>query len=137
MGFRHTPDAKAPAFEARLRHEAFKSERLDACLEKFKETRKAVGDGPGNHLEMKIISGTANKALAEEISARLGVPLSPAKVRRFNDGEVNIQLCDSVRGCNVYILQPTRAARARRPSLDRALRAAAAETALGSPGTAA
>ncbi|KAK7235699.1 ribose phosphate diphosphokinase [Aureococcus anophagefferens] len=86
--------------------EVFKSERLDACLEKFKATRSQLSSDVGA-LEMKLISGSANKPLAEEISARLGVPLSPAKVRRFNDGEVNIQLCDSVRGCDVYIVQPT------------------------------
>ena len=106
MGLRHTDGAKAPDFEARLRGEVFKSERLDACLEKFKATRSSLSSDVGA-LEMKLISGSANKPLAEEISARLGVPLSPAKVRRFNDGEVNIQLCDSVRGCNVYIVQPT------------------------------
>jgi ribose-phosphate pyrophosphokinase len=106
MGLRHTPGAKSPDFEARLRGEVFKSERLDACLEKFKATRSQLSSDVGA-LEMKLISGSANKPLAEEISARLGVPLSPAKVRRFNDGEVNIQLCDSVRGCNVYIVQPT------------------------------
>ncbi|KAH8081591.1 hypothetical protein JL720_8711 [Aureococcus anophagefferens] len=106
MGLRHTPGAKSPDFEARLRGEVFKSERLDACLEKFKATRSQLSSDVGA-LEMKLISGSANKPLAEEISARLGVPLSPAKVRRFNDGEVNIQLCDSVRGCDVYIVQPT------------------------------
>lgn len=105
-GLRHTPQAKAPDFEARLRGEVFKSERLDACLERFKMARVVDSETP-HHLEMKLVSGSANKPLAEEIAARLGVPLSPAKVRRFNDGEVNIQLCDSVRGANVYILQPT------------------------------
>lgn len=54
---------------------------------------------------IKLISGSANKSLAEEVAARLGVALSPAAVRRFNDGEVNIQLSESVRGCDVYILQ--------------------------------
>ncbi|KAH8070136.1 hypothetical protein JL721_5360 [Aureococcus anophagefferens] len=92
---------KIQEFDGELR-----SERLDACLEKFKATRSQLSSDVGA-LEMKLISGSANKPLAEEISARLGVPLSPAKVRRFNDGEVNIQLCDSVRGCDVYIVQPT------------------------------
>ena len=77
MGLRHTPGAKTPDFEARLRGEVFKSERLDTCLEKFKLTRSTLSSDVGN-LEMKLISGTANKPLAEEISARLGVPLSAA-----------------------------------------------------------
>jgi len=78
MGHRHTPGAKAPAFEARLRNEVFKSERLDTCLEKFKLTRSSLSNNTG-HLEMKLISGSANKPLAEEIAARLGVPLSPPR----------------------------------------------------------
>lgn len=105
-GLRHTSKAKTPDFEARLRNEAFKSDRLESCLERFKMLRSHLNQDSGN-LELKLISGSANKPLAEEISARLGVPLSPAKVRRFNDGEVYIQLCDSIRGCSVYIVQPT------------------------------
>jgi len=106
MGLRHTPDAKSPDFEARLTNEVFKSCRLENVLEKFKLARSRINEELG-HIDIKLIAGSANRPLAEEVAARLGVPLSPANVRRFNDGEVNIQLCDSVRGCNVYILQPT------------------------------
>ncbi|KAJ8611290.1 hypothetical protein CTAYLR_004166 [Chrysophaeum taylorii] len=55
--------------------------------------------------KLKLVTGTSNRALADEISARLGVSLSPAYVKRFNDGEVNIRLSESVRGCDVFILQ--------------------------------
>lgn len=106
MGLRHTDNAKSPDFEARLANEVFKSCRLENVLEKFKLARSRINEELG-HIEIKLIAGSANRPLAEEVAARLGVPLSPANVRRFNDGEVNIQLCDSVRGCNVYILQPT------------------------------
>ena len=105
-GLRHTDAAKTPAFETRLRNEAFKSDRLDAVLERFKLLRNRLNAERGA-VELKLISGSANKQLAEEVAARLGIPLSPAQVRRFNDGEINIQLCDSVRGCSVFILQPT------------------------------
>lgn len=37
---------------------------------------------------MKLVAGNANKELAEEISARLGVPLTPATIDRYVDGEV-------------------------------------------------
>lgn len=37
---------------------------------------------------MMLLAGNANKELAEEISARLGVPLTPATIDRFSDGEV-------------------------------------------------
>ena len=87
MGLRHTDGAKAPDFEARLRGEVFKSERLDACLEKFKATRSSLSSDVGA-LEMKLISGSANKPLAEEISARLeardkqSAAAAPAKASR-------------------------------------------------------
>ena len=45
--------------------------------------------------------------LASEIAARLGVPLTPAKIARFPDGEVSIQILENVRNSDVYIIQPT------------------------------
>ncbi len=56
-----------------------------------------------------IFSGTANPKLAEEISEYLEVPLSKAIINRFSDGEINIQIAESVRGKDVYIIQPTSA----------------------------
>mmetsp|Transcript_6006 Transcript_6006/g.18871 ORF Transcript_6006/g.18871 Transcript_6006/m.18871 type:complete len:340 (+) Transcript_6006:101-1120(+) len=55
--------------------------------------------------EVKLIAGSGNVPLSEEIAARLGVALCAATVKRFKDGEVNIQIQESVRGCHVYILQ--------------------------------
>ena len=56
-----------------------------------------------------IFSGTANPELAQEVSEYLDVPLSKATINRFSDGEINIQIAESVRGKDVYILQPTSA----------------------------
>jgi len=56
---------------------------------------------------MKLLAGNANKELAEEISARLGVPLTPAMIDRYIDGEVRIQIQENVRNSDVYIIQPT------------------------------
>jgi ribose-phosphate pyrophosphokinase len=53
----------------------------------------------------KLFSGNANKMLAQEIADHLGVELSHAKVGRFNDGEIQIQIEESIRNCDVYILQ--------------------------------
>ncbi|HSX12653.1 MAG TPA: ribose-phosphate pyrophosphokinase [Rhabdochlamydiaceae bacterium] len=53
----------------------------------------------------KFFAGSANPMLAKEVANYLGVPLSRAKIGRFNDGEIQIQLEESVRNCNVYILQ--------------------------------
>ncbi len=55
----------------------------------------------------KIFSGTAHPEFAKEITKYLDVPLSNAKVSRFSDGEINIQIAESVRGRDVFIVQPT------------------------------
>ncbi|MEA3492043.1 MAG: ribose-phosphate pyrophosphokinase [Campylobacterota bacterium] len=54
-----------------------------------------------------IFSGTANPELSEEIAKYLEMPLSKAKINRFSDGEINIQISESVRGKDVFIIQPT------------------------------
>jgi ribose-phosphate pyrophosphokinase len=56
---------------------------------------------------LKIFSGTANPALAEEICQCLGVPLAQALVTRFSDGEVRVQVLENVRGADVFVVQPT------------------------------
>jgi len=55
----------------------------------------------------KLISGTANRKLAEEISHVLKVPLTPVEIKRFHDGEIYCRILESVRGCDVFIVQPT------------------------------
>ena len=55
----------------------------------------------------KLISGTANKKLAEEIAKILKVPLTPVEIKRFHDGEIYCRVLESVRGCDVYVIQPT------------------------------
>ena len=55
---------------------------------------------------LKIFSGTANRPLSEEIAGYIGVSLGQAEVRRFSDGEIGINIRESVRGCNVYLVQP-------------------------------
>jgi ribose-phosphate pyrophosphokinase len=54
-----------------------------------------------------IFSGTANIELAEDIAKYLEMPLSKANINRFSDGEINIQIAESVRGKDVFIVQPT------------------------------
>lgn len=57
--------------------------------------------------EMKLISGNANLPLARKISRRLGLPLAKVKVERFADGEIQVRIEESVRGQDVFIIQPT------------------------------
>ena len=57
--------------------------------------------------KLKIFTGNANPALAREICDYLGLPLGEAFVGRFNNGEVQIMIDESVRGKDVFIIQPT------------------------------
>jgi ribose-phosphate pyrophosphokinase len=56
-----------------------------------------------------LFSGTANEELALEVSKYLEQPLSKAKITRFSDNEINIKIEESVRGKDVFIIQPTSA----------------------------
>jgi hypothetical protein len=106
-----------PEFEKRLEKEAFACGKVEMLNELFKSRRpdRAIGmpaatssSGRGQpRAHMQLLAGNANPELAEEIAARLGVPLTPAKIGRFADGEVSIQILENVRNSDVYIIQPT------------------------------
>jgi ribose-phosphate pyrophosphokinase len=55
----------------------------------------------------KLFSGSSNIELAEAVAKELGIELSRAKVDRFNDGEIRIQVLDNIRNSDVFILQST------------------------------
>lgn len=57
--------------------------------------------------DMRIITGTANPKLAEDIAKQLGLGLTDAEVRRFSDGEIRVKINESVRGADVFVVQPT------------------------------
>ena len=57
--------------------------------------------------ELKIFSGSANPKLAKDIADYVGVDLGKIEVGRFADGEINIRVAETVRGHDVYIVQPT------------------------------
>src|SRR4051794_12305515 len=54
-----------------------------------------------------ILSGNANRPLAERICEKLGKPLGHADVRRFSDGEIFVEIGENVRGRDVYVIQST------------------------------
>ncbi len=56
---------------------------------------------------LKLFSGNANRPLAESIASKLGVQLSNARVGRFSDGEINVEINENVRGHDVFIIQST------------------------------
>ncbi len=55
----------------------------------------------------KIISGTSNKKLAEEVAKILKIDLTPVEIKRFHDGEIYCRVLESVRGSDIFIIQPT------------------------------
>ena len=57
--------------------------------------------------EIKIFSGNAHKALAQDIAKELGVPIGSAEVGRFSDGEISVNISETVRGVDAFIIQPT------------------------------
>ena len=56
---------------------------------------------------LKILSGTANPDLAQAICGHLGCELTPALVSTFSDGEIRVEIRDSIRGCDIFVLQST------------------------------
>ena len=56
---------------------------------------------------IKIFAGNSNMPLAEEICSHLGLVLGKSDVRSFSDGEVNVDIQESVRGVEVYVVQST------------------------------
>jgi ribose-phosphate pyrophosphokinase len=54
-----------------------------------------------------LFTGNANPALAREIAQTLGVELGKAKVGRFSDGEVDVEIQQNVRARDVFVVQPT------------------------------
>ncbi|MDE0112153.1 MAG: ribose-phosphate diphosphokinase, partial [Albidovulum sp.] len=66
-----------------------------------------------SRFEMKLISGNANRALATEIAQHMSdhltedISLVDARVERFNDQEVYVEVYENVRGEDMFIIQPT------------------------------
>ncbi|MBA1334633.1 MAG: Ribose-phosphate pyrophosphokinase [Firmicutes bacterium] len=55
---------------------------------------------------IKIFSGNANPELAKEIAENIGIPMGKAEAGRFSDGEIAINIGESVRGADVFVVQP-------------------------------
>jgi ribose-phosphate pyrophosphokinase len=57
--------------------------------------------------ELMLLSGTANRPLAERIAAELGALLCNVTIKRFSDGEIFVRIDENVRGRDAFIIQPT------------------------------
>lgn len=57
--------------------------------------------------EVKVFSGTANRSLAEKIVKNLGLELGKISINHFSDGEIAVKIDETVRGRDVFLIQPT------------------------------
>ncbi|MGD9677796.1 MAG: ribose-phosphate diphosphokinase [Vulcanibacillus sp.] len=58
-------------------------------------------------LDLKVFTCNANQKLSEEIVEILGIPMGDANVTHFSDGEIRVKLNESVRGADIFVIQPT------------------------------
>ena len=56
---------------------------------------------------IKILSGNSNIPLAEKICTGLNIPLGRAHVKKFSDGEIQVEIEENVRGMDVFVVQST------------------------------
>ncbi|KAJ8643572.1 hypothetical protein MRB53_005320 [Persea americana] len=62
---------------------------------------------PKPNRRLRLFSGTANPSLSQEVAGYMGLDLGKITIKRFADGEIYVQLQESVRGCDVFLVQPT------------------------------
>ncbi|XP_004245875.1 ribose-phosphate pyrophosphokinase 1 [Solanum lycopersicum] len=79
----------------------------DGTLPKFLQASRLQNSVSRNNNRLKIFTGTANPSLSQEIAWYMGFELGKVKIKRFADGEIYVQLQESVRGCDVYLVQST------------------------------
>ncbi len=56
---------------------------------------------------IKLLTGNANRPLALKVGEHYGVPLTDTTVTRFSDGEITVQINENIRGCDIFVIQPT------------------------------
>ncbi|HHY65970.1 MAG TPA: ribose-phosphate pyrophosphokinase, partial [Alicyclobacillus sp.] len=59
--------------------------------------------------KLKVFTGNSNPALVREVVEHVGVELGRSRVTRFSDGEIQVKIEESVRGCDVFVVQSTSA----------------------------
>ena len=58
-------------------------------------------------VELKLFSGTANPPLSDRIAKALGLDLGQVEIRQFPEGEIFVKFVQNIRGCDVFVVQPT------------------------------
>ena len=70
-------------------------------LRRFDQAEETLFDS------LRVFAGNANPKLARDIATYLGVELGEADVDRFSDGEITVEINENIRGCDIFIVQPT------------------------------
>jgi ribose-phosphate pyrophosphokinase len=86
---------------------AEKTDKVEKQAPAMPEEKSDRKQRPRVDEKFKIFSGTANEPLADEVCAFLGMQRGQAQVIRFADGEAYVQIQENVRGCDVFVMQPT------------------------------
>lgn len=60
-----------------------------------------------DHKHIKLISGTSCPEFSKNVSRQVKIPLTPVTVKHFQDGEIYVKIEESVRGCNIFVIQST------------------------------
>jgi ribose-phosphate pyrophosphokinase len=84
-----------------------KTEKVEKKSPPVTEEKPERKQRPRVDEKFKIFSGTANESLADEVCHFLGMQRGQAQVIRFKDGECYVQVQENVRGCDVFVMQPT------------------------------
>lgn len=79
----------------------------EQSLPKFLQSKRLENSVKRSSARLKLFSGRANPLLAKEIAWYMGLELGKINIKRFADGEIYVQLQESVRGCDVFLIQPT------------------------------
>jgi ribose-phosphate pyrophosphokinase len=99
-----TPKTIVPVFPRTIVHADQAAADAQEIWEEEEEDNEATYQDMSH---VSIFAGNGNSPLARKVARSLGIPLGKAIVSKFQDGECNIRVIDSVRGQDVYIIQPT------------------------------
>ncbi|MDF5719958.1 MAG: ribose-phosphate pyrophosphokinase [Rhizonema sp. PD37] len=81
--------------------------RGSAVLSSAPLTAQPAATGLIEQSRLRLFSGSANVPLSQEVARYLGMDLGPMIRKRFADGELYVQIQESIRGCDVYLIQPS------------------------------
>jgi ribose-phosphate pyrophosphokinase len=84
-----------------------KTEKVEKKAHLMPDEKQERKPRPRVDEKFKIFSGTANEPLADEVCQFLGMQRGQALLTRFADGEAYVQVQENVRGCDVFVMQPT------------------------------